>query len=66
MPAGTLTIADGEAATIAGVSELFAAPERARAMGLAAAAWVRREWRWERIYQRLDDLLAELGVKFAG
>ncbi|MCU0862942.1 MAG: TIGR03087 family PEP-CTERM/XrtA system glycosyltransferase [Planctomycetes bacterium] len=66
VPAGTLTIADGEAATIAGTSELFAAPERARAMGLAAAAWVRREWRWERIYQRLDYLLAELGVTFAG
>jgi hypothetical protein len=35
-------------------------------MGLAAAAWVRREWRWERVYQRLDQLLAELGVTFAG
>jgi polysaccharide biosynthesis protein PslH len=66
VPAGTLTVADGEVATIDGVADLFAAPARARAMGLAAAAWVRREWRWERVYQRLDELLAELGVTFAG
>ena len=27
--------------------------------------WVRREWRWERVYERFDALLAELGVPFA-
>jgi hypothetical protein len=25
---------------------------------------VRREWRWERMYERLDALLGELGVTF--
>jgi sugar transferase (PEP-CTERM/EpsH1 system associated) len=62
VPPGTLTIADGETATTAAVAELFAAPDRARAMGRAAADWVRREWRWERVYQRLDELLAAAGV----
>jgi sugar transferase (PEP-CTERM/EpsH1 system associated) len=64
VPKGTLTIADGEAATIAGVAELFADPARARQVGDAAATWVRREWRWERMYERFDALLGELGVTF--
>jgi sugar transferase (PEP-CTERM/EpsH1 system associated) len=64
VPPGTLTLADGAAATIAGVAELFATPTRAREVGQAAAAWVRREWRWERMYERLDALLGELGVTF--
>jgi sugar transferase (PEP-CTERM/EpsH1 system associated) len=65
VPAGTLTVADGAAATLAGVADLFADPVRARASGAAAAAWVRREWRWERMYDRLDAILAEAGVRFA-
>ncbi len=64
MPPGTLTIADGAAATIAGVSELFSDPARARSVGAAAARWVREHWRWERMYERLDAILAELGVSF--
>ena len=64
VPPGTLTVADGETATTAAVAELFAAPDRARAMGRAAADWVRREWRWERVYQRLDELLAAVGVQW--
>jgi polysaccharide biosynthesis protein PslH len=64
MPPGALTIADGEQATIDGVDALFAAPQRARAMGAAAAAWVRREWRWERVHERFDGILAECGVRF--
>ena len=64
VPPATLTIADGAAATITAVAELFAAPARAREVGRAAAAWVRREWRWERIYERFDALLAPLGVTF--
>ena len=65
VPPGTLTVADGEAATIAGVADLFSAPARAREVGRAAASWVRGEWRWQRMYERLDALLAELGVPFA-
>ncbi|MBL9078176.1 MAG: TIGR03087 family PEP-CTERM/XrtA system glycosyltransferase [Planctomycetes bacterium] len=64
VPAGTLTVADGEAATIAGVGALFAAPDQARSIGRAAAAWVRTEWRWERMYERLDAILAQLDVPF--
>lgn len=65
VPPGTLTVADGAAATVAGVAELFAMPERARAIGVAAAAWVRATWRWERMYERYDAMLGELGVTFA-
>lgn len=64
VPPGTLTVADGEAATIAGIAALFDAPAAARAIGAAAAAWVRREWRWQRMYERLDAILSELGVPF--
>ena len=64
VPAGTLTVADGASATIAGVAALFAQPEHARTMGAAAARWVRATWRWERMYERYDALLAELGVRF--
>ncbi|MEO6595446.1 MAG: TIGR03087 family PEP-CTERM/XrtA system glycosyltransferase [Planctomycetota bacterium] len=64
VPAGTLTIADGAAATIASISELFADPVRAREVGKAAATWVREHWRWQRMYERLDAVLAELGVHF--
>jgi sugar transferase (PEP-CTERM/EpsH1 system associated) len=62
VPSGTLTVADGAAATIAAVGELFADPVRARRVGTKAATWVREHWRWERMYERLDALLAELGV----
>ncbi len=62
VPTGTLTIAGDAATTIAGVAELFADAGRARQVGLAAAAWVRREWRWERMYERFDQMLAGLGV----
>jgi sugar transferase (PEP-CTERM/EpsH1 system associated) len=62
VPPGTLTIADGAAATTAAIVDLFADPARARVVGNAAAAWVRRHWRWERMYERLDAILRELGV----
>jgi sugar transferase (PEP-CTERM/EpsH1 system associated) len=62
VPPGTLQVADGAAATIDHVAALFADPAHARAMGQAAAAWVREHWRWERMYERLDALLAGLGV----
>jgi len=64
VPPGTLTVADGATATIAAVGALFADPPHARAVGSAAAAWVREHWRWQRMYERLDALLAELGVGF--
>jgi phosphatidylinositol alpha-1,6-mannosyltransferase len=64
VPPGHLTIADDAPATIAAVAGLFADPARARAIGTKAAAWVREHWRWERMYERLDALLAEMGVTF--
>jgi len=60
VPNDSLIVADGEAATIAGVARWFADPARARRDGQAAAKWVRDEWRWERMYERLDTILAEL------
>jgi glycosyltransferase involved in cell wall biosynthesis len=59
-----LVVADGVAATVEAVAKWFADPEVARRDGLAAAKWVRQEWRWERMYGRLDAILAELNVPF--
>jgi glycosyltransferase involved in cell wall biosynthesis len=60
VPPGALTVTDGAEATTRGVSELFADPARARAMGEAAGTWVRANWRWERMFERLDAMLAEV------
>lgn len=62
VPAAAVAIADGAAPTIDAVARWFAAPEQARAAGAMAATWVRAHWRWERMYERFDALLAELGV----
>lgn len=62
VPPDSVAIADGDTATIDAVSRWFADPARARHDGEAGAAWVRREWRWERMYERFDAMLAELGV----
>jgi sugar transferase (PEP-CTERM/EpsH1 system associated) len=62
VPPGTLTSADGAEATIAAVRALFADPAGARRIGAAAAAWVRAEWPWQRMYERLDGLLAGMGL----
>jgi len=64
VPGGSLVVAGDERATIEGVSQWFADPERARRDGEAAATWVRERWRWEKMYERLDAILAELGVAF--
>ncbi len=64
VPAGALTVADGADATIARIAELFANPQHARTVGAAAAVWVRQHWRWQRMFERLDGLLGELGVPF--
>lgn len=64
VPGGSLVVAEGATATIEGVAKWFADPELARRDGQAAAKWVREEWRWERMYERLDAILAELDVPF--
>ena len=64
VPAEALAVADGQQQTIEGVAKWFADPQRARRDGLSAAEWVRSEWRWERMYDRLDKILAELKVQF--
>lgn len=62
VPTSSLCVAEGAEATIRGVDQWFADPARARADGQAAGEWVRQTWRWERMYQRFDDILAELGA----
>jgi sugar transferase (PEP-CTERM/EpsH1 system associated) len=64
VPAQSLCVADGAEETIAGVTRWFADPELARRDGAAAGEWVRRTWRWERMYERLDQILAQLDVPF--
>jgi sugar transferase (PEP-CTERM/EpsH1 system associated) len=66
VPPGTIAVADGADATVTAVARLFADPAGARAVGAAAAAWVRREWPWSRMYERADALLGELGVTLPG
>jgi len=61
-PAGTLRVASTAEATIAVVDDLFADPARARAQGRAAAEWVRANCRWQNVHDRLDALLARLGL----
>jgi len=63
VPGNSLVIAADEDATIEGVAKWFADPTLARQDGDAAAQWVRAQWRWERMYERLDAILAELGVE---
>ena len=65
VPTSSLCVADDAAATIEGVHAWFADPARARRDGEAAGAWVRRSWRWEHMYERLDSILAQLGVSLA-
>ncbi|HEU4418807.1 MAG TPA: glycosyltransferase, partial [Planctomycetota bacterium] len=64
VPPDHIVIADDAPATIAAVGQLFADPKRARTIGTSAAAWIREHWRWERMYERLDAMLAEMGVRF--
>ena len=64
-PPSALCVADGAAATIEGVSRWFDDPGLARRDGAAAGAWVRQTWRWERMYERFDAVLAQLGVRLA-
>lgn len=49
----------GDVAALAGrLTELLADPVGARAMGEKGLAWVDREWRWDLVARRLDQILA--------
>ena len=39
------------------ITELLAAPERARTMGLAGRAWIIEEWRWQIWSERFAEIL---------
>jgi phosphatidyl-myo-inositol dimannoside synthase len=48
-----------DVAAVAGrIGQLLADPAGARAMGEKGLAWVDREWRWELVAQRLEQILA--------
>jgi phosphatidyl-myo-inositol dimannoside synthase len=55
----TGVVVDGrDAQTVAqSISELLAAPERARQMGLAGRAWIIKEWRWQIWSERFREIL---------
>ena len=63
VPAGAVAIADTPDATVAAIIELFDDPASARRRGQSAAAWVRAHFRWENMYERLDEALADLGLE---
>lgn len=65
VPAGTLCVASTAEATIAAIAALFEDPARARREGAAAAQWVRDNFRWQNVHQRLDALLQRLGLPVA-
>ncbi len=52
-------VVDGrDAQTVAqSISELLAAPQRARQMGLAGRAWIIKEWRWQIWSERFTEIL---------
>jgi phosphatidylinositol alpha-1,6-mannosyltransferase len=53
-----LVIDGRDAQTVAqSISELLAAPERARQMGLAGRAWIIKEWRWQIWSERFREIL---------
>ena len=58
---GLIVESDAEA-TAAAVCALLAEPQRARAMGAAAARFVREEFRWDRVFARFDQALAAHGL----
>lgn len=45
------------------ITSLLQDPQRAEAMGRAGAAWVHREWTWDRMADRLKDMLARASGK---
>ena len=55
----TGVVVDGrDAQTVAqSISELLAAPQRARQMGLAGRAWIIKEWRWQIWSERFREIL---------
>jgi phosphatidyl-myo-inositol dimannoside synthase len=44
-------------ALAARLTKLLADPAMARAMGEKGLAWVDREWRWDLVARRLDQIL---------
>lgn len=57
VPEGTMLIADGSAATTSAVCELLENPGQARAVGARAAAYVRAQFRWEKMFARFDEVI---------
>jgi glycosyltransferase involved in cell wall biosynthesis len=61
-PKDLLAVADGAEATVAAIARWFADPNEARRVGLAAAAWIREHWHWDRVFADYRTLLRRLGV----
>lgn len=60
-----LIVADDMPATADAVLRLFADPAAARALGERAAEFVRARYRWESMFDRLDAVLTERGVRWS-
>jgi sugar transferase (PEP-CTERM/EpsH1 system associated) len=54
VPAEALWLADGAPPTVEAVCALLGDPARARAMGRAAAAWIRAHYRWDQVLAHFD------------
>ena len=57
VPAETMCVADGAAATIEAVCRLIGDPAQARAMGGRAATFVRERFRWQLMFDRFDQVI---------
>ena len=63
VPPQTLIVADTAADTVAAIRRLLDDPNQARATGQRAAAFVREHYTWERMFQILDGVLANVLAK---
>lgn len=61
-----LLVRDGAAQTTDCVLELLRSPERARKLGEQAAEFVRREYRWQAMFDRLDSVVQSLSEQRLG
>ncbi len=59
VPADTLCVVDSPADTTAAICGFWDSPQKARDMGERAAAFIRQNFTWERIYKQFDGMIRQ-------